>query len=73
MGNISECTSVKRSELEQYQGFPEIEEDPLLWWKIKSSTLPHFSNLARSMLSIPATSAQAERVFSQMGPMITKL
>ena len=63
------------TELEQYKGLPEEDEDcdPLNWWKVRSKTMPNLGKLAKSYLATPATSTPAERVFSHMGLIITKL
>jgi hypothetical protein len=37
---------------------------PLVWWEKSHSTFPFVWSLAHKILSIPATSAPAERVFS---------
>jgi hypothetical protein len=37
------------------------------YWKIKSEALPHLANVARLVLSIPASSATSERSFSDAG------
>lgn len=45
--------------------------DPLLWWRENSNTLPNLARLARKWLSIPASSTPSERVFSIAGLMDT--
>lgn len=45
----------------------EKYSDPLLWWKRKAHLFPNLSVLAMTYLSIPATSASSERLFSQAG------
>jgi hypothetical protein len=52
---------IVQSRLEWKQGF-----SPLAWWCEESQRMkwPHLSSLAITMLSIPAMSAEAERVFS---------
>lgn len=57
-------------------GFNELGKSlPLEWWAQRQmrEDFPYFSNLARRLLSIPASSATAERVFSQAGLVITDL
>jgi len=41
--------------------------DPLAWWKAHEALYPHISSLAKKLLSIPATSAASERLFSAAG------
>ncbi|CAF1238449.1 unnamed protein product [Adineta ricciae] len=46
--------------------YPE-GEGILVWWKKHSAIFPQLSRLALSLLSIPASSAASERVFSETG------
>lgn len=48
----------------------ELGGDVLQWWK-KQVDLPLLSALAKSYLSIPATSVSSERVFSTAGDIVT--
>ena len=43
------------------------------WWKSYRGSFPILCRLARSLLSIPASSASCERVFSQAGLTLSKL
>ena len=42
-------------------------EDPLQWWKQKSSKYPTLVQLERQYLAVPATSVPSERAFSAAG------
>jgi len=42
-------------------------EDVLSWWKKHSCIYPQLSRLAPALLSIPASSATSERIFSETG------
>ena len=42
------------------------EFNPVEWWKLNSTTLPHWSNCAKKVLLIQPSSAAAERVFSPL-------
>jgi hypothetical protein len=38
--------------------------DPLVWWKLNEGRFKKKSHVAKSVLSVPATSVPSERVFS---------
>lgn len=64
------------AEVDTYKNMPvEMDEkfDLLLWWKKHSTQLPRLSQLARHVLSIPASSAPSERNFSTAGLTVDKL
>ncbi|CAG9792672.1 unnamed protein product [Diatraea saccharalis] len=48
-----------------------VDDDVLQYWRNKSKTFPHLSQLARAILAIPATSTPSERVFSIAGLTVT--
>lgn len=68
----SEKTKLE-TELATYFLIPDIEPDtdPLEWWKLHQPNFPRLSLLAKKYLSIPATSAPSERVFSVGGGIVT--
>jgi len=45
--------------------------DPLAWWKTRKAQYPLLATLARRVLAVPATSANAERLFSKAGLTLT--
>ena len=51
---------------------PDRDSEPLKWWKVKESTYPVLSRIAKKYLAIPATSVEAERRFSNLGNLLTK-
>jgi hypothetical protein len=64
-GNTNSCFD----EVEEYMKINRIKphEDPLKFWKIHSTKFPILSELAQSILAIPASSGSVERVFSIAG------
>ncbi|KDR67829.1 hypothetical protein GALMADRAFT_146839 [Galerina marginata CBS 339.88] len=54
------------SELERYLN-TDIEDvtDPIRWWYVRKTTYPRLHRMALDYLTIPATSVDVERVFSQ--------
>ncbi|CAL9699769.1 unnamed protein product [Knipowitschia caucasica] len=68
----SEALKVQ-TELSTYLLTPEIDPDtePLQWWKHHEPNFPRLSNLAKKYLSVPATSAPSERLFSVGGGIVT--
>ena len=47
-------------------------KDPLCWWRVNGSRIPHLEILARKYLAIPATSTPSERVFLVAGIVVDK-
>ena len=58
-----------RHELVDYVKLPvlDYDSDPLAWWKVNEKDFIHVAWAARSVLSIPASSAPDERIFSTAG------
>ena len=47
-------------------------DDPLQWWCKNESRFLHVAKLARTYLTVPATSTPSERVFSAAENIVTK-
>ena len=58
----------------RFKNEPSVDkdEDPLGWWKTKRLEYPTLTRLVKKFLYVPATSTQAERVFSWMGWLLNK-
>ena len=58
----------------RYRNEPLLSEDKnaLDWWHSKEKDFPTLARLAKKYLCVPATSTQAERVFSWMGWLLNK-
>ena len=71
--NISSSSIVSFSP-GRFRNEPSLDkdEDPLGWWKNKRLEYPTLTRLVRKFLCVPATSTQAERVFSWMGWLLNK-
>jgi len=50
---------------------PDMQSNPLDWWKVHHTQFPILSLMAKKYLSICATSCASERVFSTGGNVIT--
>lgn len=64
-----------RDEIERYANeIVRITEnfDVIMWWKNNGAKYPRLSKIAINLLSIPASSAASERVFSLAGNIITE-
>ena len=62
------------SKIESFRNAPLMERDldPLIWWKTNYSIYRFLTKLMFKYFSIPATSTEAERVFSALGNLLTK-
>ena len=58
----------------RYRNEPALgrDLDPHGWWRGRREQYPNLVRLARKFLCVPATSTQAERVFSWMGFLLNK-
>ena len=58
----------------RFKNEPSVDkdEDPLGLWKTKRLEYPTLTRLVKKFLCVPATSTQAERVFSWMGWLLNK-
>ena len=54
------------------EGYLFPKSDPLEWWRSHERKFPLLAKLARWILSIPASSAPSERVFSTVNEVIDK-
>ena len=63
------------NEAEQYLAMQPASHDidVLQWWAEHKSAFPHLSRMACQFLSVPATFASAERVFSLAGRIFSDL
>ncbi|XP_076876762.1 E3 SUMO-protein ligase ZBED1-like [Brachyhypopomus gauderio] len=63
-----------QKEVLQYFGEHPLskKENPLQWWRENAARYPNLAKLAKSFLSIPATSSPSERLFSAAGNIASK-
>jgi len=62
-----------QGEYEKYFSLPTANRktDPFVWWNSKKNEFPIMSVLAKKYLCISATSVPSERLFSDVGNLIT--
>jgi hAT family C-terminal dimerisation region len=48
-----------------------VSSDPLAWWKTHAAEFPGLARMSLDMLTIPASTANVERVFSQAKLIVT--
>ena len=63
---------------DEFQGYeaskiPSRDTNPLVWWKNNMYNYPNLAKIARSVLSIPATSTPVERIFPKSGLIVNNL
>ena len=63
-----------KKELEMYLAESEIDKSscPLQWWKLKEPSFPNLAVLTKKYFSVPATSVEAERRYSELGFLLNK-
>ena len=57
------------TELNAYMRVQQVanDTDPLMWWKQHQEEFPRLSRMTRQYLTVPASSASPERLFSSVG------
>lgn len=61
------------NEVDEYLALSEIgiNEDPFTWWRSNKTKFPILNQMARTYLSVSATSTPSERLFSDCGNLMT--
>ncbi|KAJ4947565.1 hypothetical protein JOQ06_009600 [Pogonophryne albipinna] len=67
-----ECTQDEVSAYIDFKSPREENFDVLSWWKEHATRFPNVAHIARSILSIPASSAASERDFSTAGFVVSE-
>ena len=72
-GLLDSRISPIEKEFRRYEAFslPPKNVSILEWWKCHANVLPLLSKLAKKVLTVPASSAKSERVFSYAGNFVT--
>ena len=72
--NIHDNGSEVKKEMAQYEIFSLApkEVNILHWWRDHERVLPLLSQIAKKVLTIPASSSKSERIFSTGGNFVTK-
>ena len=70
----SEEEDAIKKEMKAYKLEPALDKDkdPLDWWRARKHQYPNMIYLVKKYLCIPATSTQAERVFSALSFLLNK-
>ena len=70
------CSKLERvvAEVNRYKSEEsiDIDEKPLMWWKMRKCQYPLMSNLAKRYFCIPATSVRSEEIFSVAGNVLNE-
>ena len=70
------CSKLERvvAEVNRYKSEEsiDIDEKPLMWWKMRKYQYPLMSNLAKRYFCIPATSVRSEEIFSVAGNVLNE-
>ena len=63
-----------KKELAQYnaESVPDLDINPLEWWKVRQRTYPLLTKVVRKRFSMVATSVPSERLFSSAGNVINQ-
>ena len=70
------CSKLERvvAEVNRYKSEEsiDIDEKPLMWWKMRKCQYTLMSNLAKRYFCIPATSVRSEEIFSVAGNVLNE-
>jgi len=76
-----ECAEKGVEAFKQMQPLPMVDDghngkeivlDPIQWWASRAHDFPLLAQPAQHVLTIPASQAQSERLFTSAGLMVTK-
>ena len=67
--DVNETGDMNFDEINQYKKeiCPDMDSDPLTWWRLHQQLYPKLAVLAQKYLSPPATTVPCERLFSLAG------
>jgi hypothetical protein len=65
------CVATDEVTLYAQGAVAHVSSDPLVWWKTHAAEFPGLARMSLDMLTIPATTANVERVFSQAKLILT--
>ena len=73
MARLAKDSVVALNEVSKYLQLPEIplDSNPLVWWNEKKDKFPVLGCLAQKYLAVSATSTASERLFSDVGNLLT--
>lgn len=72
-----QSTAAKRKPVDEVihysqENTPDINTNPLEWWKLNGSRYPGLLTLVLKYLGIPGTSTPSERIFSKAGEIVCR-